>query len=94
MRLTDVQVTRAVVATVWHVLYQAPIPICTSDDSPAWRRKAVVEDLTLNEPSSWHVTPNVGIERLPEAVRSNDGLDAQCGREEPVVTGRERDWWD
>ena len=30
---------------------------------------------------------------LPKAVRSNDGLDAQCGREEPVLTGRERDWW-
>ena len=39
------------------------------------------------------VRPNVGIERLPKAVRSNDGLDAQCGRGEPVLTRRERDWW-
>ena len=67
MRLADVQVTRAVVATVWHFLYLAPIPICTSDDSPAWRRKAVVEDLTLNEPSSRHVTPNVELSGGPQA---------------------------
>ena len=42
----------------------------------------------------WVVAPNVGVERLPQAVRSNDGLDAPMAEAARCLKRREREPFD
>ena len=60
-------------------------PACaTARDEPAETKRAEAADERIG-------APNVGIERLPEAVRSNDGLDAPMAEAARCLKRRERE---
>ena len=60
-------------------------PACaTARDEPAETQRAEAADERID-------APNVGIERLPEAVRSNDGLDAPMAKSARCLKRRERE---